>query len=917
MSYRPLGARPRTTDRVARINPTLRRAALMRAAAAGRNGKQSSSRMPLVFAILGLAIVTVLTTAGAVVGGATVTTISLLESDLPDPTQLERLNFPEPTVIYDRTGTTELARFQEQRRKVVGFGDIPPLLIDATTAAEDRTFWQNEGFDPAAIGDAVLENISGESNRGASTITQQLVRARLLPQEYLEPGADPYVRKAKELLQASRVTQAFPGESGKRRIITAYLNEIYYGHKAYGVAAAAEVYFGASLDELSPSQAALLAALPKSPSTLDPYRYAEKDEVGRLVVPQNSPPIVRRDYVLRGMTDGRWVDLDKKELAEALREPMILVGEKPLIFKAPHFVWQVKQELDALVSDRDSVETGGYRVITSLDMKTQQLAERYITAGAILPNTPAEHMEAQIARRGLDEDAAWIRNLRGRDLHNGAMTAVDYRTGEVLAYVGSAGYYRSDLESEKFDPKYDVAGVGFRQPGSAFKPVVYSTGFATKAITPGSLLLDITTAFGKDSRTGKVWTPRDADRKERGPVTVRKALQYSLNIPAIRAMQKIGPPAVAKQSTALGIEFQGGPTALEQAGLAGAIGTVEVQVLDLTAAYGALANGGKLAPTRKILEVQTTDGSTVYRAGRPNPVQALNAGAADLITDVLKGNTDPRENLIWGPMFQLKNGPKGERRPMALKTGTTNDTRDLSTYGYLAPPADPNAPALAVGVWMGNSDHSQPRGEENTFASDAPGRVWHAFVREMTNGKPVAAFEPHSRLVQADIDKWSGGAPGSWTRETREEWFLPGTEPGASSAVDQPGLLYGISCGQYKVDPIKAEQGPEDWRADVANWTARARGGTGAMGEYDTTTDYFWGESSWCGSIVSSCRPIVRPPVSRGGGGRPQPTARPGGGGGGQPTPKPEPTPKPKPTPKPEPTPKPGGGGGAQPTPTP
>jgi len=179
---------------------------------------------------------------------------------------------------------------------------VPHLVLDATTTAEDRTFWSNGGFDLEAILSAIAENASGTSERGASTITQQLVRARMLPEDVVAPGSDRYIRKAKEILQSMRLNETYPGEEGKERVIGAYLNEIYYGHKAYGIAAAAKVYFGvADLAQLTPAQAALLAALPKSPSTLDPYSYAEEVEDGQLVVPKDAPPVVRRDYILRNL----------------------------------------------------------------------------------------------------------------------------------------------------------------------------------------------------------------------------------------------------------------------------------------------------------------------------------------------------------------------------------------------------------------------------------------------------------------------------------------------------------------------------------------------------------------------------------------------------------------------------------------
>ena len=175
----------------------------------------------------------------AVFGLAATATVAYLSEDLPDPSQLESLTFAQPTILYDRDGEVELGRFQTVERRVVAYDDVPRLVLDATTTAEDRTFWENPGFDPQAILSAIAENASGESERGASTITQQLVRARMLPDDVVAPGSDRYIRKAKEILQSMRLNETYLGVAGKERVITAYLNEIYYGHKAYGIAAAA------------------------------------------------------------------------------------------------------------------------------------------------------------------------------------------------------------------------------------------------------------------------------------------------------------------------------------------------------------------------------------------------------------------------------------------------------------------------------------------------------------------------------------------------------------------------------------------------------------------------------------------------------------------------------------------------------
>jgi membrane peptidoglycan carboxypeptidase len=862
-------------------------------AALGRGGSHPPARRSRVVIVLVAALVTFTIGTSLLVGAAAVGTaaaVAALSQGLPDPTNLNALTFAQPTLVYDRTGKVQLGRFQRQQRRVVTFDEVPKLVLDATTTAEDRSFWENGGYDPAAILAAVAGNASsGGSERGASTITQQFVRARLLPADVIAPDADRYVRKAKELIQASRLTAAYPGEAGKQRIVAAYLNEIFYGHDAYGIAAAAKIYFGVGdLSKLTIGQAALLAGLPKSPSNFDPYRYAVPDAKGRLVVPGTAPPVVRRDWILRNLSTSRWTQLSQSQLDAALAEPVVLAGEQPLSFKAPHFIWQVRRQVQAILGPGASIETGGYTVITTLDWRAQQLAEKWLAAGAIAPNLKPKASTALLRSLKIGSvDRRWINALRGKDLHNGAMVALDYRTGDVLAYAGSAGYYREDLASRKFEPKYDAAGDGARQPGSAWKPIVYSSAFDTRRLTPGSLLLDIATEFGKG------WAPRDADQLERGPVLIRKAIQYSLNVPAIRALQRVGNNAVADRAAKFGIRFTGGRKAFLQAGLAGAIGTVEVRPLDLTSAYGALGDGGVRVAPRMVLEIRDATGKVIYEAPKGKATAAVSPQAAFLTTDILQGNTQPKQNPIWSAALEIRNGPHGQHRPIAAKTGTANDARDLATYGYLAPPKDPKAPALAVGLWMGNSDHSNPRSKKPAISLTAAAPLWRAFVRDLTAKTPIATFKPPKGVVQARIDAWTGGKPGPWTRDTITEWFISGTQPGARNAVDQPGLLYTQSCGGWRVDPVQAELGPGSWDRADAGWLARARRGVGVMGPYGTRTAYFWGRIGWGGPLDGPCAP-PKPKTPPGGGGGGD-----NGHGGGQPAPSPTPGPSPTPQPKP------------------
>jgi len=256
-----------------RANPTVRRIAIARV----RARPAPPNRLGLYAVAAVAAVVGIFGAIGGSIGLGTATGLSFIaqmESELPPVSNFEQLDFAQPTVVYDRTGTVQLARFQIERRRVVAFEDIPKVLLDATIAVEDQTFWDNEGYDPNAILSAALESLAGEGDRGASTITQQLVRQRLLDPELVNDPDRLLERKIKEILLARNLTDAYPGDEGKQRILTAYLNQIYYGHAAYGIAAAAEVYFGVSdLKLLTPAQA---IATPRRPPAREIKRLSKR-----------------------------------------------------------------------------------------------------------------------------------------------------------------------------------------------------------------------------------------------------------------------------------------------------------------------------------------------------------------------------------------------------------------------------------------------------------------------------------------------------------------------------------------------------------------------------------------------------------------------------------------------------------------
>ena len=806
-----------------------------------------------------VAIILFLFLAGiGVIGAVTVVAAySALAGDpnLPKPEELTTYQLPEETILYDRTGTTELARFGEYRREVVTFDEIPAVLLDATTAIEDKTFWENAGFDPVGIIAAGIDSIRGDS-RGASTITQQLVRARLLDPELVQDPDRTVERKLKEIIQSIRVTQHFDGEAGKQEIITAYLNQNYYGNQSYGVKAAVRSYFGKELADITLAEAAIIAALPQSPSNYDLVRNAvelceaelEEDAEcpaaqATLTVPEDTKIVGRRNLVLDLMAEGRTPKtgdrLTATDFETARREDVVLAPQTTPRWKAPHFVWAVRDELTTKLCGDDAetcpaLEQGGLRVTTTVDLALQDIAERWVKLAARIPHRCGSADDPTACRvraaenLGFDELPDWVRNLVGKDVRNGALVAMDYQTGELVAYVGSADYY-SRAGRDEFQPQYDVVGQGYRQPGSAFKPFNYAVGIEDKAITAGTMLMDVGTDFGGD------YTPSNADNLERGPVRVRNALQFSLNIPSVKTAVINSADHVFAKAKEFGMTFQSETT---DAGAAIALGVAETRPVDLVTAYATLANGGRRIGHTTILTVKDRSGADVAEPHvPPEGEQVVSEQTAFIVTDILRENTIRRVNPFWG-RFQIRDA-EGDYRPATLKTGTNNDAKDLNAYGYIAPPTEEGradgAYALAVGVWNGNSDNTPVSTPQRpVFSIDVSTYVWQGFLREASATWPITRFaRPDGGLEQVAIDPFTGQLPRGGGVDPVEEWFLSGTAPSQSLPAD--------ACGEEALQVIGLETRFEDWMDANRDWIRRAERGAGTRGGPDgNRVSYFY-----------------------------------------------------------------------------
>ncbi|HZP96023.1 MAG TPA: transglycosylase domain-containing protein [Candidatus Limnocylindria bacterium] len=805
-----------------------------------RNGGAVRARLAVLPSILAAVLIAgvALATVGAVAAFA------FFSADLPAPEELAKDPLALSTKVYDRTGTMLLYQFEVERREIVSLDQVPQQMIDATLGAEDKTFWTNPGVDVFGILRAARDDLLHRTVvSGASTITQQLVKQRIVGDEVS------VTRKIKEAILSVEVTRTY----SKKQILELYLNQIYYGNQAYGIKAAAETYFGKSdLSTLTLAESALLAGLPQQPSALDPSD------------PENvASAKARRAYVLGQMVDMGAITEDQAAAADA--EPIKVAGVQITTITAPHFVFQVRDQLKQILGGNEAAVTrGGFKVITTLDMNKQKAAERNVK----------EHVE----------------DLHGKNVWNAALVSIDPRNGEVLAYVGSVDYYNRD--DPRVQGQFDVAGIGLRQPGSSFKMFNYLTALK-KGATPATVVVDARTDFtGKAdpnnmNRNTCGYCPENADLQYHGPVTMRQALRESRNVPAVKFLaQYSGIEDTIQTARDMGITTPIDPS---QVGLSLTLGAQVVKLIDMTSAYGVLANNGvRVAPTF-IQRVEDPRGKVVWEHKDYEQKQVVDRSIAWLMTDILKDMTDPAKDFIFGSWTNIG-------RPAALKTGTTDNLRDVYSVGYV--------PQLVTGIWMGNSNNLEM--SSNDFSSAmGPGVLWRDYMKEVLADTPKADWERPANIVTAQVvvapgafgGYGSGLLPSSLSPFSMSENFIKGTQP--ARADDWFVLGCPQPDGTRKVALQLKENAPPTWQRYTDKWVADANAGLHTYGRY-----------SW--NVIGS-QPCPSPSPSPSPSASPSATGpRPSGSGAPIPTPTFPPgiTPPPIPTPTPPP-------GLRTPTPTP
>jgi len=584
-------------------------------------------------------------------------------------------------------------------RKIIKINDLPKYVVQAFVAAEDSRFFEHKGLDFQGISRAFFKNLqAGRIVQGGSTITQQVAKAL-----YLSPEKR-YIRKIKEAILAYKIDHYLT----KEEILNLYLNHIYLGHGTYGVEAAAQGYFGKSARYLSLPEAAILAGLPKAPSAYSPFTHFDKARQ-------------RQAYVLERMEEDGYIT--KQDRERALSTSLPLRSIKPKEKVAPYFIEHIRRYIVEKYGS-DVLYKEGLEVYTTLNIEAQKAARDAVERG----------LSELEERQGYD-----------RGLVQGALVSMDVKTGAVKALVGGREFSKSE---------FNRATQSRRQPGSAFKPFIYTAAF-DKGLTPSTRFVDDPIQFPDPSKPGGVWQPKNFDGKFTGPTTLRNAIVQSRNIITIKVLQDIGVDYAASYANVMGI------TSPLSRNLSLALGSSGVTLLEMVRGFGVLANQGKRVTPYFITKIVDRTGH-VFEENQPKVEQVIDSRiafiSAYIMQDVVESGTGRRVKSIG--------------RPVAGKTGTTNDVRDAWFLGF--------TPSLITGVWVGFDQERSLGHSEVGGRAAAP--IWLYFMSQALSRTPIETFPVPEGIVFVKVDPKTG-TPASGKGAIYES-FLEGTTPPGAVAVD-------------------------------------------------------------------------------------------------------------------------------------
>ncbi len=605
---------------------------------------------------------------GIILFGLIIVWISTLK--LPDFKLFTERRIQSSTKIYDRTGQILLYNVHENiKRTIIPYEEMGTNIKNATVAIEDGEFYQHKGIRISSIiRGTIWAKITGRKIQGGSTITQQLIKNTLLTPEVSVK------RKMKEWILALKLERVM----SKDDILALYLNEAPYGGNIYGIEEASNAFFNKKPSQLTLAQAAYLAAIPNGPTYYSPYRK-NKDKLDE-----------RKNLVLKRMFDLGFINGDDYEKAK--NEVVVFQPERPMNIAAPHFVFFIKDYLEKKYGE-NSLENGGYKVITTLDYNLQKKAEEIV----------------------LEKSKENEKNWNGK---NASVVVIDPKTGQILAMVGSRNYFDKTI-----DGNFNVA-TAERQPGSSFKPIVYALAFE-KGYTKDTPLFDVRTEFNSSCDpsgydTGSTcYTPSNYDDSFRGPMTLKNALAQSINIPAVKLLYLVGVDSAIKFASDLGITTLTDP---KRYGLSLVIGGGETTLLEMVSAYSVFADNGIRHPYKSVLLIEDSNGNKVEEY-KDTPYQVISTNTTNILSEILSDDT------ARTPTFGANSILNIPGRQVAVKTGTTNNNKDAWTIGY--------TPSAVVGVWVGNNDNIPMKKGGAALA----GPIWNAVMNEALKDKPVEYFQ--------------------------------------------------------------------------------------------------------------------------------------------------------------------------------
>ena len=775
-----------------------------------RRGKKSGIRR--LFYLFYVVVILVTVAAGLFLGGSYI----YFTKDLPKISSLKDYNPPIITTVYT-DDKRKIAEFFKERRVIVPLSKLPRMLIHAFVASEDARFYEHEGIDLLSIARAFLKNLeAGEIVQGGSTITQQVARSFFLSRERS------YTRKLREAILAYRIDKAFT----KDEILFLYLNQIYLGHGAYGVEAASGNYFGKSVGDINLAECAMLAGLPQAPGRDSPFLHPKRAKQ-------------RQIYVLNRMVD--LGHITNVEATEAIDTPLDIKPRRNwYIEEAPYYTEHVRRYLEEKYG-RDVLYNGGLTVLTALNIEMQKIGREAVTKGlldldkrqgyrgplkhlkpeefetfsqeiqATLEKQPLEpervveglviavtdaHEEAAIrigsqqghlplesmkwARKPnpdvahynvrvkkisdvlevgdvimvrvkgqLEDTERWDLALEQTPIAEGALLCMEAETGYVKAMIGGRDFR---------DSQFNRAIQSRRQPGSAFKPIIYGAAI-DKGYTPATIIIDSPVVFeniGKDF----TWKPRNYEEKFHGPTPLRNALEHSRNVVTIKIFKDIGIDYVIEYAQNLGIES---PLTHD---LSLALGSSGLSLLELVRAYAIFNNQGYRVKPCFITKILDRHGN-VLEENQPESDKVVEKSTAYIMTNLLQGVVQ------HGTGWRVK----ALKRPVAGKTGTTNDLHDAWFVGY--------TPRYVTGTWVG-FDEGRPLGVHET-GSRAASPIWLEFMQEILKDKPVRIFQVPDGVVFAKIDAETGLLAIPESEKTIFECFKEGTVP--TEYTKKPGTI--------------------------------------------------------------------------------------------------------------------------------